>query len=426
MKESFRIQGLSGERLLNGEIAVGGAKNHVIKLFAASVLCETPLTLTNVPAIEDVGGMGDIIKELGGTVTHDGDTCTIDTRGLKSGEIDHDIAKRMRASIVFSGPLLARFGSTTFPHPGGDVIGDRPIDFFIEGFEKMGAVVERTEREYRISAPTGLRGADIFFRWVSVTGTETLMMAAVLAKGTTTLRNVAVEPEVVALAKFLVSSGASITGIGTPTLVIEGGEMLRPHSPERVIPDRLETGSFLILGALTASDLLITNCEPEHLRMVIEVLVRAGVDIEVGKDTLRVKSNKNSAYSAMSLKTHEYPGFPTDLQAPMTVFLTQTEGESRMFETIFEGRLAYTADLVRMGADITLWNPHQASIKGSTPLRGAKLESPDIRAGLAFLISALIATGESVLENVYHIDRGYTRIEERLAALGADITRVKA
>jgi UDP-N-acetylglucosamine 1-carboxyvinyltransferase len=426
MKESFRIKGLAGERSLKGEIAVGGAKNHVIKLFAVSVLCDAPLTLTNVPAIEDVGGMGEIIKQLGGTVTHEGDTCTIDTRGLKSGEIDHDIAKRMRASIVFSGPLLARFGATTFPHPGGDVIGDRPIDFFIEGFEKMGAKVEKTEREYRVSAPEGLHGADIFFRWVSVTGTETLMMAAVLAKGTTTLRNVAMEPEVVALANFLVSAGAKITGIGTPTLVIEGGEMLRPLAPERVIPDRIETGSFLILGALTASDLLITNCEPEHVRMAVELLTRAGVDIEVGKDTLRVKANKNSVYSAMSLKTHEYPGFPTDLQAPMMVFLTQAKGESRVFETIFEGRLAYTADLVRMGADITLWNPHQASIKGPTPLRGAKLESPDIRAGLAFLISALIATGESVLENVYHIDRGYTRIEERLAKLGADITRVES
>jgi UDP-N-acetylglucosamine 1-carboxyvinyltransferase len=425
MKESFRIQGLAGERSLNGEIAVGGAKNHVIKLFAASVLCDAPLTLTNVPAIEDVGGMGEIIMALGGTVEHEGDTCTIDTRELTGGEIDHDIAKRMRASIVFSGPLLARFGATTFPHPGGDVIGDRPIDFFVEGFEKMGATVEKTEREYRVSAPQGLRGADIFFRWVSVTGTETLMMAAVLAKGTTTLRNVAMEPEVVALANFLAASGANIKGIGTPTLVIEGGAMLRPTQPERVIPDRIETGSFLILGALTASDLLITNCEPEHMKMPIELLTRAGVNIEVGRDTFRVQSNKNSAYSALSLKTHEYPGFPTDLQAPMTVFLTQAKGESRVFETIFEGRLAYTADLVRMGADITLWNPHQASIKGPTPLRGAKLESPDIRAGLAFLISALIATGESILENVYHIDRGYTRIEERLQKLGADITRVK-
>jgi UDP-N-acetylglucosamine 1-carboxyvinyltransferase len=425
MKESFRIQGLAGERSLKGEIAVGGAKNHVIKLFATSVLCETPLTLTNVPAIEDVGGMGDIIKELGGTVTHEGDTCTIDTRGLTGGEIDHDIAKRMRASIVFSGPLLARFGATTFPHPGGDVIGDRPIDFFIEGFEKMGATIEKTEREYRVTAEKGLHGADIFFRWISVTGTETLMMAAVLAKGTTTLRNVAMEPEVVALAHFLVSAGARITGIGTPTLVIEGGEMLRPHTPERVIPDRIEAGSFLILGALTASDLLITNCEPEHIRMPIEMLSRSGVEIEVGVDTLRVKTNTHAPYSAMSLKTHEYPGFPTDLQAPMAVFLSQAQGESRVFETIFEGRLAYTSDLVRMGADITLWNPHQASIKGPTLLRGTNLESPDIRAGLAFLTAALIATGESVLENVYHIDRGYTRIEERLQKLGADVTRVE-
>lgn len=426
MKESFIIQGLGGARKLHGEIAVGGAKNHVIKLLAASILCETPLVLENVPDIEDVGGMGEIIEKLGGRVVREGTFCTIDTSSVRSGEIDHDAAKRMRASIVFSGPLLARFGATTFPHPGGDVIGERPIDFFIEGFEKMGATIEETKHEYCVTAKDGLCGADIFFRWVSVTGTETLMMAAVLAKGRTTLRNVAMEPEVVALANFLVSAGARIEGIGTPVLVIEGGSMLRPTKTERVIPDRIETGSFLILGALAASELTITDCEPEHVRMLIELLKRSGVNIEVGKNSIRVRSDANSSYKAMTLKTHEYPGFPTDLQSPMMVYLTQANGESRVFETVFDGRLAYTADLVRLGADITLWNPHQASIKGPTPLRGARLESPDIRAGLAFLIAGLIASDTSTLENIYHIDRGYTQIERRLQKLGADIRRVTA
>lgn len=425
MKDSFLINGLSGKHALKGNIAVGGAKNHALKLFAASVLCETPLRLENVPAIEDVEQMSEIIEKLGGTVTSDGAAYQIDTSGVCKGEIDSVAAKRMRASVVLSGPLLARLGVTTFPHPGGDVIGERPIDFFMEGFEKMGAVVERGAHEYHLSAPNGFHGADIFFRWVSVTATETLMMAATLAKGQTILRNVAMEPEVVDLAQFLVSAGAHITGIGTPTLVIEGGTLLKPEKPHRVLPDRIETGSFLILGALAATDLHITHCEPEHVRMLIELLRRSGVEIEIGGDTLHIKNNTGSTRRALTLKTHEYPGFPTDLQAPMVVYLTQAAGESRVFETVFEGRLAYTEDLVRMGADITLWNPHQASIKGPTPLRGATLESPDIRAGLAFLIAGLIASGTSTLENVYHIDRGYARIEERFRALGADITRVK-
>ena len=424
MRDSFNITGLGGERKLKGEIRVGGAKNHALKLFAASVLCETPLTLENVPAIEDIERMTEIIEKLGGAVVREADQVRIDTKKMSTGEIDRDTAKKMRASIVLTGPLLARFGATSFPHPGGDVIGERPIDFFIEGFEKMGATVKVTEQEYKLVAKNGLKGADIFFRWVSVTATETLMMAAVLAKGQTTLRNVAMEPEVVDLAEFLVSAGAQIKGIGTPTLIIEGGAMLRPIKTHAVLPDRIETGSFLILGALAATDLRITHCEPEHVRMLIELLLRSGVEIKVERDTLHIKNAADCVRRAMTLKTHEYPGFPTDLQAPMMVYLTQANGESRVFETVFEGRLAYTEDLVRMGADITLWNPHQASVKGPTPLRSATLESPDIRAGLAFLIAALIATGTSTLENVYHIDRGYAQIEERFRKLGADIKRV--
>lgn len=424
MRESFVIRGLGGKHKLSGDIAVGGAKNHALKLFAASVLCETPLSLENIPGIEDIERMIEIIEKLGGTIARDGTACRIDTSGMRGGDIDRETAKRMRASIVLSGPLLARFGATSFPHPGGDIIGERPIDFFTEGFEKMGASVEEAEHEYRVSAKNGLHGADIFFRWVSVTATETLMMTAVLAKGQTTLRNVAMEPEVVDLAEFLVSAGARIKGIGTPTLIIEGGGMLQPKQPHRVLPDRIETGSFLILGALAATDLRITDCEPEHVRMLIELLSRSGVEIETSAEMLRIRDRAGGARKAMTLKTHEYPGFPTDLQAPMVVYLTQATGESRVFETVFEGRLSYTTDLVRMGADITLWNPHQASVKGPTPLRGTTLESPDIRAGLAFLIAALIANGTSTLENIYHIDRGYARIEERFRELGADITRV--
>lgn len=426
MKESFEIKGLAGERLLAGDISVGGAKNSVIKLMAASVLCETPLSLENVPAIEDVETMKGILEKLGARVTRVDSTCEIDTSQVHDGVMDHELAKILRASIVLTGPLLGRFREVSFPHPGGDVIGERPIDFFLEGFQKMGAAVEVQDSEYRVTAPYGLMGADIFFRWVSVTATETFMMAAILAKGTTVLRNVAMEPEVMDLAQFLVSAGAKIMGIGTPTLTIEGGALLKPTKPHRVIPDRIETGSFLILGALAAKELRIRNCEPEHVRMLIELLSHSGVRISKEKDALVIQNSSGEARQAMTLKTHEYPGFPTDLQAPMVVYLTQAEGDSRVFETVFEGRLSYTQDLVRMGADITLWNPHQVSIQGPTPLRGAVLESPDIRAGLAFLIASLIASGESTLQNVYHIDRGYERIEERLQAIGANIQRIQS
>ncbi len=426
MKDSFIIQGLGGARELSGSISVGGAKNEALKLMAASVLFEGPVTLENMPRIEDVERMREIIERLGGSVSCADTTCTLDTTNVTHGAMNHEASKSLRSSVVLTGPLLARFGEVSFPHPGGDIIGERPIDFFTEGFEKMGAQVEVKDDQYQIHAPNGLTGADIFFRWVSVTATETLMMAAVLAKGTTTLRNVAMEPEVIDLARFLESSGARIGGIGTPTLTIEGGPMLHAAKPHRVIPDRIETGSFLILGALAAKELTITDCEPEHVRMLVELLARSGVHIEARGTTLSMKNGARDCRRAMTMKTHEYPGFPTDLQAPMVVYLTQAEGESRVFETVFEGRLNYTEDLVRMGANITLWNPHQASVKGPTPLHGTTLESPDIRAGLAFLIAALIAKGESKLENVYHIDRGYARIEERFRALGADIRRVSA
>jgi UDP-N-acetylglucosamine 1-carboxyvinyltransferase len=424
-KDSFHIKGLAGKKTLAGEIPVSGAKNAALKLMAASVLFTDELSLANVPAIEDVGRMAELIEELGGAVERDGQTCLIRTVSLEARPaLSGDIAKRLRASVVLTGPLLARFREVSFPHPGGDVIGARPINFFLESFRKMAASVEEQSGSYRVSAPQGLRGADIFFPWISVTATETLMMAAVLAQGTTTLRNCAMEPEVGDLASFLNECGAQIRGMGTPTLVIEGTEMLEARGrSHRVIPDRVEAGSFVILGVLAGKEITVTKCEPEHLRMLIELLKEAGADITVSDDAIVVRDS-GAPLKPIHIRTHEYPGFATDLQAPMMVFLTQARGESTVFETVFEGRLNYAEDLRRMGADITVWNPHQASVKGPTPLRAAKLESPDIRAGLAFLMAALIADGESVLDNVYHIDRGYEHIEQRLQAIGAGIERV--
>jgi UDP-N-acetylglucosamine 1-carboxyvinyltransferase len=368
--------------------------------------------------------MGELLQALGATVSRKGERCGIDASGVAGSELDDHLARTLRASIVLAGPLLARFGSASFPHPGGDVIGPRPINLFIDGFRKMGCEVVRDGDRYRIEARDGLKGADIFFMHVSVTGTETLMMAAVGAEGTTVLRNAAMEPEIVALAEYLTSCGAKIRGVGTPTITIEGlgrGNYLKAAGEWRTIPDRIEAGSFLLLGALAAKELANTDCEPKHFEMLTALLRESGIDIMVGTDRVVVRGG--SGFERLHIRTHEYPGFATDLQPPMLVYLTQAKGESTVFETIWGGRLNYIQDLVRMGADITLWNPQQVSIKGPTPLKARTLESPDIRAGLAFLMAAAIAEGRSEIEHVYHIDRGYERIEERLSAVGLDIKR---
>ena len=339
-----------------------------------------------------------------------------------SSDLDDAIARTIRASIVFAGPLLGRFGTVSFPHPGGDVIGPRPINLFIDGFKKMGCQVSLEGERYVVSTKNGLQGADFFFLFVSVTGTETLMMAATLAKGKTTLKNAAMEPEIVALAEFLNACGANIRGAGTPTIEIEGGSLLRADGKElRTVPDRIEAGTFMLLGSLAAKELEITGCEPAHCEMLVQLLRESGILIRTEEARIIVRSGGEAL--PLNIRTHEYPGFATDLQPPMVVYLTQAKGESTMFETIWGGRLNYTQDLSKMGANITLWNPQQISIKGKTPLIGHDLESPDIRAGLAFLLAAAIAEGRSTIDNVYHIDRGYEHIEERLQKLGLDIKR---
>jgi UDP-N-acetylglucosamine 1-carboxyvinyltransferase len=365
---------------------------------------------------------------MGGAVTHKEHDVTIDTRKLASTTLTLEIAKRLRASVVLTGPILARYGRVRFPHPGGCVIGERPIDLFLEGYAKMGASVKHVGKFYDIRAPKGgLRGAEIFFRLQSVTGTETFMMAAVLAHGTTVIKNAAMEPEIVWLAQLLNASGAKIKGAGTPTITILGGSLLaqKKGSVGIVIPDRIEAGSFLVLGALAAKKLTIKNIIPEHLKSLTTLLIAPGVSIKETNDSLIVSAPKQPReFSAASVRTHEYPGFPTDLQAPLAVYLTQTTGESLIFETIFEGRLNYTESLNRMGANFSMMDPHRVLVRGKTPLRGKHMESPDLRAGLAFVIAAAIAEGSSHIHNVYNIDRGYERIEERLARIGVDITRV--
>ena len=412
---------INGGKKLSGVIEVRGAKNAALKLFAASLLTKKPVKLTNVPEVEDVSRMSELLRGLGAKVDHvrNGEYRIV-TDNINSTSINPEIAKKLRASIVLVGPLLARIGKVAFPHPGGCVIGERPIDVFIDGFKAMGAKLSSNGGIYEISAKR-LKGGKFVFHNVSVTGTETMMMTAVLAKGITILKNCACEPEIESLADFLNLCGAKIKGAGTHTIIVSGVSRLKGGTC-RIIPDRIEAGSFALLAAASGSSIKIKNCDPSHLDSLLNFFKKAGINFKTSSDSMEL--NPSDKIQAFGIKTREYPGFPTDLQAPLCVLLTQSEGQALVHETIYEGRLAWTEELKRMGADILNLDPHRVEIRGPTKLRGREIESPDLRAGMAYVIAALCAEGESIINNVYQIDRGYEKIEERLQKIGADIKRI--
>ncbi|MBU6426903.1 UDP-N-acetylglucosamine 1-carboxyvinyltransferase [Patescibacteria group bacterium] len=429
-KDKFIIEGLEGEKKLKGSVKIQGAKNAALKAMAAAALFDGAVELTNVPETEDIKTMSEILSKLGARVEKS-ETLTIDASKINNTDIDAELAGSMRASVVLTGPLLARFGRVSFPAPGGCVIGARPIDLFLDGYRSMRATVAENGL-YDIQAEKGLKGAEMFFDKQTVGGTETLMMAAVLAKGRTVLKNCAMEPEIASIAEWLNSCGANIKGAGTTTIEIEGtaGKLLKSIKPYVTIPDRIESGSFLILGALCAEELKIEGCEPKHMEAAINVLHNAGVSIEIDKSNLLVRSvtEKGVSFKAVNdLRTHEYPGFPTDLQAPMTVFLTQAAGKSSVLETIYDGRFKYVEDLKQAGADIAVVNPREIVIKGPTALSelpsGQELRVHDIRAGFAIVLAALVGKGKFTVNNVRLLDRGYERLEEKLKAIGANIER---
>ena len=438
---SFLMKGLAGRKTLKGRVTINGAKNAALKAMAAAVLFDKKVRLENVPHTADIDTMSAILEKLGAKITPvRNHVMEIDTTGMtaaNSTDIDPVLAGGMRASVVLTGPLLARFGKVSFPAPGGCVIGARPIDLFLEGYKKMGAKVTLENGLYQITAPNGLSGMDNFFHIISVGGTETLMMAATLAKGKTILSNCAKEPEIINVAEWLISCGAKIKGAGTSTIEITGsgrnigdaGKLLHADQakPFVTIPDRIEAGSFLLLGALCAKDLVIEKCEPKHMTAVLHLLGDAGVIMEVAADTITLKGNAkpNSQSKSFNISTKEYPGFPTDLQAPAVVFLTQVTGESSILETIFEGRFKYVEDLVQLGANITVTDPREIKVKGPTAFAKpiGDLYAHDIRAGFAIVMAALVANGHFKIHNAHLIDRGYESLEERLTSLGADMRR---
>jgi UDP-N-acetylglucosamine 1-carboxyvinyltransferase len=362
-----------------------------------------------------------LLSALGANIKRNGSEVDIETKNINTGILEPKLADKFRTSMMFVGPLLARFKEVRFPHPGGCVIGagGRPIDLFLEGFKALGAEVSVKGKFYEIKAKE-LKGNEYFFTNISVTGTESLMMTATLAKGVTTLKNCAMEPEIKALADYLNKQGAKIIGAGSPTIIIEGVKKLSAGT-FKIVPDRIETGSFAIMAAATKSELTITNCEPNHVLSLLTIFKKIGINFEQGKDWIKIKAtNKFKPYN---IKTHEYPGFPTDLQSPYTVLMTQASGLSTIHETIYDRRLLYVDMLSQMGANIIMCDPHRAVVNGPTPLHGKKLISPDIRAGIALIIAALIAKGQTEIDNIYQIDRGYEKIDERLRNLGADIVR---
>jgi UDP-N-acetylglucosamine 1-carboxyvinyltransferase len=410
-----------GGKKLNGEIEVKGAKNAALKAVAAALLSKEKWTITNFPFIEDTKRILEMIEDLGVKVERSNNEVEIQADKIKTSKFDDELAKKLRASIILAGPVLARTGRVRMHHPGGCVIGKRPIDMFLDGFQKFGANVKWENAHFQMSAKK-IKGAKIFFPKITVTGTETMMITAVLAEGETILENAAMEPEIPALAEFLNKCGAKISGAGTSTIRIMGVKKIRGGKFE-LIPDRIETGTFAILGALAGGKVQIRKCNPSHIRSLLVSFEKAGIKFEEKEDELVIYGAKK--IKAVNLTTHEFPGFATDLQPPFTLLMTQAKGSSLIHDSIFESRFMFTDALNLMGADIKMNDPHRVTVNGPTKLSGRKIVSPDLRAGITLVLAGLIAEGKTKIENIYQIDRGYENIEERLQKLGADIKRIE-
>ena len=415
---------IRGGNPLVGIIRVSGAKNSALPCMAAAILTEDEVVLENIPQVRDIATERKLLAAMGAEVEISAgarrDRTTISCRSLSDPVARYEIVKTMRASSLVLGPLIARTGMARVAMPGGCAIGGRPIDLHIKGLEKMGAEITQ-EHGYLEARVERLRGAHIVFDKITVTGTEDLLMAAVLAEGETVMENCAREPEVADLAALLTAMGARIEGVGTSTILVEGVSGLH-GARYRINPDRIEAGTFLIAGAITGGDLTVENCMPEHLGAVIAKLTEAGVRVDIcGPDAVRVR--RGDRLVAADISTEEYPGFPTDMQAQYMALATQAEGVSVVQENIFENRFMHVQELVRMGADIKV-NGRTATVLGPARLSAAAVMCSDLRASASLVLAALVADGESILDRVYHMDRGYERIEQKLASVGAQIRRM--
>lgn len=410
---------IKGGRPLVGKIKVSGSKNAALPILAATLLTSNVCEISNVPWISDVQVMCEILKDLGAKVERKGDLIRVSTKEVKSYKPSPSLVKKLRASVLLMGALLARFGKVLINHPGGDLIGARPIDIHLSGFRSLGVKISKRDDLYYLEAKK-LIGQRIIPREESVTGTENILMAACRASGKTTIRLAACEPEVEDLANFLKKMGAKIRGEGTHQIETFGMKKLK-GAKYSVIPDRIEVGTFALAAASTGGNVLIEGIKSSHLESFLWKLKEVGVNFKVGEDYLNIVPSHH--LKATNIKTAPYPGFATDFQAPFAVLLTQASGKSIIFETIFEERLSYIAELVKMGAEAKILNPHECEIKGPTKLKGTRLTVHDLRAGATLILADLVASGRSEINQVEIIDRGYERLEEKLRSLGADIKR---
>jgi UDP-N-acetylglucosamine 1-carboxyvinyltransferase len=414
---------IRGGTPLLGTVRTSGAKNAALPCMAAALLTDEPLVLENIPQVRDIETTRRLLSAMGaevelgyGRAQH---RTTIHADKLSAPEASYELVKTMRASTLVLGPLVARCGRARVSLPGGCAIGARPIDLHIKGLERLGAKITQDHGYVEASAER-LRGAEIVFDKITVTGTEDLLMAAALADGETVMRNCALEPEVADLADLLNKMGADIKGAGTSTIRVRGVSKLR-GAKHRIIPDRIEAGTFLTAAALTGGDVNITNCDPTHLVAILQKLQEAGVKITYTADSIRVMGD--NPLRAADVNTEEYPGFPTDMQAQYMVVATQADGTSIITENIFENRFMHALELVRMGANIRI-EGRRAIVRGKTPFSAAAVLASDLRASASLVLAALVADGETIIDRVYHIDRGYEHIEEKLKGIGAEIRRI--
>jgi len=412
---------INGPCCLNGEIKVSGSKNAALPIIAATLLASGKFRITNVPMITDIEHMLDIMVALGAKTTLRDNVCEIDTTNVNSFEPDAKMVRNIRASILLLGPLLARFKEVKIAHPGGCFIGARPVSTHMEALVALGASGIASDDSYHLKVDE-LVGTRIVLGEFSVTGTENIVMAAVMAEGKTNIHLAATEPHVVDLCNFLTKMGAKIEGIGTHTLLITGGSKLNPINYE-IIPDQIEAGTFAIAAAASRGHVRIRGFIEDHHEIFLRKLADANVKYRFSENDV-LEITQSTHFTPVNIRTDIYPGFPTDLQAPFGVLLTQAEGSSNIYETLFEGRLNYLNELNKMGADCVIKGAHEATVTGPSPLSGTTIESFDLRAGATLIIAAFIAQGESVIEHAEIIDRGYERIDERLNALGANIRRV--
>jgi len=412
---------ITGGQPLTGRVQAAGAKNAALPILASTLLGGGECHVANLPQVRDVATMNTLLSLLGASVKQEGNRVAIKAASVQSLEAPYDLVKTMRASVLVLGPLLARFGEAVVSLPGGCAIGPRPVNLHLEGFKKLGATIE-LEHGYIRAYASKLQGQRIDLEIPTVTGTENLMMAACLAKGTTIINNAAMEPEIEDLANFLNARGAKVTGAGTSHIMIEGVSQL--HEAEyQVMPDRIETGTFLIAGMVTGGDVKVSHCIPGHLDPLISKLRESGAGVHETPDSIRVKAP--SKVQALDVQTFPYPGFPTDLQAQMMAMMCVAEGTSVITENVFEGRFLHVPELQRMGASITV-DGARAVVKGVPQLTGAQVMASDLRASAGLILAGLAAEGETQINRVYHLDRGYERIEDKLQGLGAIVHREPA